>query len=99
MGRLGSFNLSIVSIILLYSARDVLIQAVACFDGGNFILGGLVLKEQKYIDFGLALVNGCHDTYVSELTGIGPESFEWVESSTPKNDPNNPQPPADQAAF
>jgi len=74
-------------------------QHLACFDGGNFILGGLVLKEQKYIDFGLALVNGCHDTYVSELTGIGPESFEWIETSTPKDDPNNPQPPADQAAF
>jgi mannosyl-oligosaccharide alpha-1,2-mannosidase len=32
---------------------------LACFDGGNFILGGLVLKEQKYIDFGLQLVDSC----------------------------------------
>ena len=36
---------------------------LACFDGGNFILGGLVLDEQKYIDFGLQLVEGCEDTY------------------------------------
>ncbi|PVH83057.1 glycoside hydrolase family 47 protein [Cadophora sp. DSE1049] len=74
-------------------------QHLACFDGGSFILGGLVLKEQKYIDFGLALVNGCHDTYVSTLTGIGPEVFRWVEKSTASNDTDNPPPPADEAAF
>jgi mannosyl-oligosaccharide alpha-1,2-mannosidase len=32
---------------------------LACFDGGNFILGGLVLRKQKYIDFGLQLVDSC----------------------------------------
>ncbi|KAH7380823.1 glycoside hydrolase family 47 protein [Cadophora sp. MPI-SDFR-AT-0126] len=74
-------------------------QHLACFDGGSFILGGLVLKEQKYIDFGLALVNGCHDTYVSTLTGIGPEVFRWVENNTASNDTDNPPPPADEAAF
>lgn len=36
---------------------------LACFNGGNFILGGLVLDEQKYIDFGLQLVAACEDTY------------------------------------
>jgi mannosyl-oligosaccharide alpha-1,2-mannosidase len=72
---------------------------VACFDGGSFILGGLVLEEQKYIDFGLALVNGCHDTYASTATGIGPEVFQWVENSTSPKDPNNPPAPADQQAF
>jgi mannosyl-oligosaccharide alpha-1,2-mannosidase len=72
---------------------------VACFDGGSFILGGLTLKEQKYIDFGLELVNGCHDTYISDLTGIGPEVFRWVTNSTAANDTNNPGPPSDQASF
>jgi mannosyl-oligosaccharide alpha-1,2-mannosidase len=72
---------------------------VACFDGGNFILGGLVLKEQKYVDFGLALVNGCHDTYVSTLTGIGPEVFRWVTNTTSPTDPNNPGPSSDEKAF
>lgn len=75
----------------------MLTPTVACFDGGSFILGGLVLKQQKYIDFGLALVNGCHDTYISTLTGIGPEIFRWVENST--NTSDNPQPPAEDAAF
>jgi mannosyl-oligosaccharide alpha-1,2-mannosidase len=72
---------------------------VACFDGGNFILGGLVLKEQKYVDFGLALVNGCHDTYVSTLTGIGPEVFRWVTNTTSPTDPDNPGPLSDEEAF
>jgi len=74
-------------------------QHLACFDGGSFILGGLTLKEQKYIDFGLELVNGCHDTYESTLTGIGPEVFRWVEADTPITSTTNPPPSADQLAF
>jgi mannosyl-oligosaccharide alpha-1,2-mannosidase len=41
------------------------------------------LKEQKYVDFGLALVAACEDTYNSTLTGIGPESFAWNPSAVP----------------
>ena len=52
-------------------------EHLTCFDGGNFLLGGQVLGRQDYIDFGLALVNGCHDTYISTATGIGPEAFSW----------------------
>ncbi|KAI9876101.1 MAG: maturation of Asn-linked oligosaccharides protein [Pleopsidium flavum] len=64
-------------------------QHLTCFDGGNFLLGGKVLNRQDYIDFGLALVNGCHDTYISTVTGIGPETFSWNTTTLP----------ADQAAF
>ncbi|KAF2432287.1 seven-hairpin glycosidase [Tothia fuscella] len=49
-----------------------------CFAGGNFLLGGSVLKQQKYIDFGLELTASCHNTYLSTQTGIGPEFFGWV---------------------
>lgn len=62
-------------------------------------VGGLVLKEQKYIDFGLALVNGCEDTYAQDLTGIGPEAFSWVTNTTALDDTVNPQPPLSQLAF
>ena len=58
---------------------------LACFDGGNFILGGLVLSEQKYVDFGLELVMSCEQTYNQTLTGIGPESFSWNVSALPAN--------------
>ena len=59
-------------------------EELACFDGGNFILGGLVLGEQKYTDFGLALAAGCYNTYTSTATGIGPEVFSWNASTVPK---------------
>jgi len=58
---------------------------LACFDGGNFILGGLVLKEQKYIDFGLELVASCENTYNQTLTGIGPDGFGWDASKVPED--------------
>jgi mannosyl-oligosaccharide alpha-1,2-mannosidase len=58
---------------------------LACFDGGNFILGGLVLNEDKYVAFGLKLVEACEDTYNQTLTGIGPEGFSWNVSALPTN--------------
>ncbi|KAL2170210.1 hypothetical protein VTG60DRAFT_5078 [Thermothelomyces hinnuleus] len=74
-------------------------QHLACFHGGSFILGGLTLGEQAYTDLGLALVEGCHATYVGTATGIGPEVFAWQDSQLPLNASNNPSPPRDQAAF
>ncbi|KAI1175897.1 glycoside hydrolase family 47 protein [Nemania sp. FL0916] len=71
---------------------------LACFNGGNFILGGLTLDKQEYIDFGLKLVEGCHDTYLGTATGIGPESFSWQDSKL-GNASNNGAAPSDQAAF
>lgn len=49
---------------------------LTCFHGGNFLLGGSVLGEQKYIDYGLALAEGCRNTYVSTVTQIGPEGLD-----------------------
>ncbi|RKF53511.1 putative mannosyl-oligosaccharide alpha-1,2-mannosidase 1B [Golovinomyces cichoracearum] len=84
-----------------YNGTKLILQSehLACFDGGNFIYGGLVLNEQKYIDFGLELVEGCHETYEKTLTGLGPETFRWVTDTTPDNDLDNPQPLANQADF
>lgn len=72
---------------------------MACFNGGNFILGGLTLDRQDYIDYGLELVNGCHDTYLETVTGIGPEIFKWQDNVLPANVSNNVGPPAAQAEF
>ncbi|KAH7392101.1 glycoside hydrolase [Phaeosphaeria sp. MPI-PUGE-AT-0046c] len=60
-------------------------QHLACFDGGNFILAGQVLGEQKYIQYGLSLVQGCHETYAATKTHIGPEQFEWDASAVTAN--------------
>lgn len=51
---------------------------LGCFAGGNFILGGLVLNNTAFTDFGLAVTAGCYDTYNSTVTGIGPEIFSWI---------------------
>ncbi|KAG0649854.1 putative mannosyl-oligosaccharide alpha-1 [Hyphodiscus hymeniophilus] len=90
-----------LTFVAAFDGQEIILQSqhLACFDGGNFLLGGMVLKEQKYIDFGLALVNGCEDTYASTVTGIGPEVFQWVTNTTAANDTTNPGPPADQVAF
>jgi mannosyl-oligosaccharide alpha-1,2-mannosidase len=53
-------------------------QHLTCFDGGNFLLGGLVLNREDYKAFGLALTAGCHATYTATATSIGPEQFSWV---------------------
>ncbi|KAI0553087.1 glycoside hydrolase family 47 protein [Xylaria curta] len=82
----GPANLSFVS------------SHLACFDGGNIILGGLTLNNQQYVNFGLDLVAGCHDTYINTVTGIGPESFQWQDSKL-GNVSNNGAAPSDQSAF
>ena len=66
-----------LTFVAAYNGRtlDLSSQHLACFDGGNFILAGQVLGTQKYIDYGLQLVNGCHETYSQTATKIGPESF------------------------
>lgn len=58
-------------------------QHLTCFDGGSFLLGGTVLDDDELIQFGLELVHGCHATYNSTATKIGPESFAWDEKSVP----------------
>lgn len=60
-------------------------EHLMCFDGGNFILGGIVLQNSTIADFGLQLVDSCHKTYTSTVTGIGPEQFSWNASAVPAN--------------
>lgn len=62
--------------------------------GGNIILGGILLKEQKYIDFGLKLAESYFATYLGTPSGLGPESFAWIDSAT---DEPGEGPPEDQA--
>lgn len=64
---------------------------MACFDGGNFILGGATLGNQTLIDFGLELTNGCHETYTQTATGIGPGGWSWQDAATGENAPPDDQ--------
>ncbi|KAK0755534.1 hypothetical protein N5P37_011936 [Trichoderma harzianum] len=68
---------------------------LASFAGGNFILGGILLGEQKYIDFGIQLTNSYYATYNQTASGIGPEGFNWVDSVTGSGG----SPPSSQSSF
>ena len=61
---------------------------LTCFDGGNFILGGIVLDRKDYIDFGLKLVHGCWKTYEATATGLGPERFSFDPKTVPADQQN-----------
>jgi mannosyl-oligosaccharide alpha-1,2-mannosidase len=73
--------------VAVYNGKNLIqnSQHLACFDGGNFLLGGQVLNRQDYIQYGLQLVDGCRATYTSTATGIGPESFSWNANNVPAN--------------
>ncbi|RVD85381.1 uncharacterized protein DFL_003705 [Arthrobotrys flagrans] len=58
---------------------------LACFIGGNFLLGGQILGNVKYNIYGLQLVEGCRTTYANSPSGIGPERFGWDPNLVPSN--------------
>ncbi|KAF7984705.1 hypothetical protein HWV62_13008 [Athelia sp. TMB] len=70
---------------------------LACFYGGNWILGGALLNNQTIIDYGLQLTDACWNTYASTLTGIGPETFAFESSDG--NYTGGDAPTAAQSAF
>ncbi|KAK6347914.1 maturation of Asn-linked oligosaccharides protein [Orbilia javanica] len=58
---------------------------LACFIGGNFLLGGQLLDNMKYNIYGLKLVEGCRATYADTPSGIGPERFGWDPNLVPSS--------------
>ncbi|KAK8014440.1 mannosyl-oligosaccharide 1-2-alpha-mannosidase IC [Apiospora arundinis] len=90
-----------MTFLAAYDAKDKLSYVsthLACFDGGNFILGGLTLDRPDYVQFGIDLAYSCHETYTATVTGIGPEVFAWQDGNA-SDTSNNPAAPAEQAEF
>lgn len=54
---------------------------LGCFAGGNWILGGKLLNSDEIFHYGLALADGCAQTYANSATGIGPEVFVFKTAS------------------
>ncbi|TKA69195.1 hypothetical protein B0A55_07072 [Friedmanniomyces simplex] len=50
-----------------------------CFAGGNFLLGAKLL----------AVTDGCHQTYNTTLTGLGPIQWSWYNASNQAYDPRD----------
>jgi mannosyl-oligosaccharide alpha-1,2-mannosidase len=51
---------------------------LACFYGGNWILGGKLTNNATLVRIGLELTDACWNTYASTATGIGPEVFAYM---------------------
>lgn len=50
---------------------------LACFLGGNWILGGKILGSTSTLAYGLHLTESCAETYRRTPTGLGPEIFTY----------------------
>ncbi|CEI62496.1 unnamed protein product [Fusarium venenatum] len=59
-------------------------STVASVCGGSLILGGLLLQNQTFVDFGLKLSESYFETYRRTPAGIAPETFRWMDNG------NNP---------
>ncbi|KAG2363458.1 glycoside hydrolase family 47 protein [Suillus spraguei] len=54
---------------------------LACFYGGNWILGGKLTNNATVVDIGLKLTDACWNTYASTAYyWIGPEIFAYISS-------------------
>ncbi|ODA75889.1 hypothetical protein RJ55_08530 [Drechmeria coniospora] len=72
---------------------------LASFAGGNFILGGVLLGNDTFVQFGLALARSYFNNYLHTPAGIGPEVFRWVDAALPADASRNEPPPASQKDF
>ena len=61
----------------------------ACFAGGNLLLGGAYLNRPDISALGVAVTDGCHATYNTTITGLGPLEWAWYNSSDLAFNPNN----------
>ncbi|KFA60501.1 hypothetical protein S40285_06897 [Stachybotrys chlorohalonatus IBT 40285] len=90
-----------LTFLSLYNGQETIPASahLASFAGGNFILGGILLGEQRYIDFGITLTESYYETYRQTASGIGPEGFRWVDSALPNGGNNSPPPEEDEVFY
>ena len=55
-------------------------EGLACFIGGNFILGSTALKNKYYLEPGLQFAEWCANGYREAASGIGPVIYSWNET-------------------
>ncbi|KAJ7851200.1 seven-hairpin glycosidase [Mycena leptocephala] len=68
---------------------------LACFSGGNWIMGGKLLDNATIVNFGLNLTDSCMNTY-NTPTGIGGGGFAFVTADGKGTPPSSA---AQQAEF
>lgn len=60
-------------------------EQLACFIGGNFLLGSTVLQNDQYLKYGLLFSEFCANGYRSTASGIGPVLYSWDEKLLASN--------------
>lgn len=60
----------------------------SCFAGGNLLLGGALLDAPAISALGAAYTDGCHQTYNTTLTGLGPLAWAWFNESGQAGNPD-----------
>ncbi|KZW01108.1 seven-hairpin glycosidase [Exidia glandulosa HHB12029] len=72
-----------------YSMGDL-----ACFAGGNWIMGGKLLDRDDFVDWGLKITDACISTYFATSTGLGPGGWAFKGA-----DGGGADPPSEQKEF
>ncbi|KAJ4315734.1 Mannosyl-oligosaccharide alpha-1,2-mannosidase 1B [Fusarium piperis] len=65
----------------------------SCSAGAMFILGGVTLGKQRYIEFGLRIAESCWTVASSMPSGLPPRQFKWVDVEFTAGTMRNPLPP------
>ncbi|KAF7188555.1 putative mannosyl-oligosaccharide alpha-1,2-mannosidase [Pseudocercospora fuligena] len=61
----------------------------SCFAGGGWLLGGALLDRSEISQLGVAWTDGCHHTYNTSTTGLGPLAFAWFNEKGGAFDPTD----------
>ncbi|KAF3921215.1 hypothetical protein ABW21_db0204376 [Orbilia brochopaga] len=70
---------------------------LTCFLGGNLLLGAAYLSRADLHSFGEALIEGCHYSYVSMPSRVGPEEWSWTPRERKRGQINGFTPPVTAA--
>ena len=74
-------GLTFVSRLNRNGTIDNLADDFSCFAGGNWLLGGALLGDDKITKLGLDWVKGCYYLYQTTTTGLGPLAWAWFNST------------------
>lgn len=78
----GFPDLTFLSTLDDNGTRTDFMDDYSCFAGGNLLLGCRVLGLASLCDLGAAAADGCHATYNTTATGLGPLYWGWYDAAT-----------------
>ncbi|CAK3738419.1 glycoside hydrolase family 47 [Lecanosticta acicola] len=77
----GFPHLTFLSRLTTNGTVEQLMDDFSCFAGGNFLLGGALLDLPRISALGIDVTHGCHQTYNTTATGLGPLAWGWFNEA------------------